>query len=384
MTTPQQKSSDRPISFILHNMAKGTEPVEMRLVIRPEDLTRTDQSRLTTTQTLGGAWGDNFGRGIPTVQLSGTTGWGSGGLPDGLVIFQALYEQIFMQWHAQREEALKIALDPDKVKLIFADYLDNFIYVVAPQNFVLRRNKSRPLLSQYQINLTWLSDDVAETMKAVAASSSSGAMSDIEKSALDSILSSIDDISSFISSNISSVLGTIKGVFDGLVAIAAKALNAVQRVLKAGMGIVNAVTSGLLGIASSLMRAAANVTSMIRSVMSFPQVVMAQFQRLTAAFENAFCVLTNVFTPRKFLPNYSGLYGSSNCSSTAGGSPISIYNTENPFPTLFPVKASAYSMSTPASASLGRLTTIDPVLNPMPITRLSGDMKAVGGITINA
>lgn len=383
MTTPQQKSSDRPISFILHNMAKGTEPVEMRLVIRPEDLTRTDQSRLTTTQTLGGAWGDNFGRGIPAVQLSGTTGWGSGDLPDGLVIFQALYEQIFMQWHTQRQEALKIALDPDKVKLIFADYLDNFIYVVAPQNFVLRRNKSRPLLSQYQINLTWLSDDVAETMKAVAALSS-GSASDVEKSALDSILSSIDDISSFISSNISSVLGAIKGVFDSLVAVAAKALGVVQKVLSAGMGIVNAVTSGLLGIASSLMRAAANVTSMIRSVMSFPQVVMAQFQRLTAAFENAFCVLTNVFTPRKFLPNYSGLYGSSNCSSTAGGSPISIYNTENPFPTLFPVNTSAYSMSTPASASLGRLTTIDPVLNPMPITRLSSDMKAVGGITINA
>ena len=381
MTTPLQKSSDRPISFVLHNMAMETTPVEMKLVIRPEDLTRTDLSRLTTTQTLSGAWADNFGRGIPTIQLSGTTGWGSGDLPDGLKAFQALHELIFSQWHSQRAQALSIARDPDKVKLIFADYLDGFIYVVAPQNFVLRRNKSRPLLSQYQINLTWLSDDVAETMKAVA-KASPGSMSATMENALDSFLKSIDDISNAITSGISSVLGEIKGVFDKLLDVTAKALKAVQRVIAAGMNIVNAVTSGLLGIAGSLTRAMANVTSMVRSVMSLPQVIMSKFQLLTAALENAFCILTNVFTSGKFLPNYNSLYGASNCSSTAGGSPISKYATENPFPVLFPLKTTAFEMPSASGPALGRLVNLDPVLNPSPMTQLASDMKAVGNIII--
>ena len=384
MTTPNQKSEARPISFVLHNMAMETAPIERKLVIRPEDLSRNDQSRLTTTQTLGGAWIDNFGAGVPTIQLSGHTGWGSGDLPNGLEEFQALHNHVFKQWHKQRAEALLIARDPDKVKLIFADKLDDFIWVVAPQSFTLRRNKSRPLLSQYQINLTYISDDVKETMDALEAAKEES-IADIEESALDSLINSIEKIANFIASGISSVLGAIKGVFDKIVAITAKVLSTVQRVLNAGMGIVRAVTSGLMGIAGSLSRAAANVTSMIHSVMSLPQRVKAQFQRVGSAFENAFCVISNVFKKRKFLPLYDSLYGASNCSSTAGGSPISRYDTENPFPVLFPVETPAYKMSTSASSALGRLTTVDPVLYPTPISALSADMHAVGtGIVLTA
>jgi hypothetical protein len=386
MTTQNQKAEDRPISFVLHNIAMETDPIERKLVIRPEDLTRSDTSRLTTTQTLGGAWADNFGRGIPTVQISGTTGWGSGGLPNGQEEFVALHDHIFKQWHKQRAEALLICRDPNKVKLIFADHLDDFVWVVAPQNFTLRRSKSRPLLSQYQINMTWISDDVKETMDALEAMKATPeSLSDVEESALDSLLNSIDKIASFIASGISSVLGAIKGVFDKICAITARVLGVVQRVMNAGMSIVKAVTSGLLGIAGSLCRAAANVTSMVHSVMSFPQRIKAQFQRVGSAFENAFCVISNVFKKRKFLPNYDALYGASNCSSTAGGSPISRYDTENPFPSLFPVDPSLVKISSSAGSALGRLTTVDPVLNPMPISKLSADMHAVGsGIVVMA
>jgi hypothetical protein len=397
MTTPNQKSDARPISFILHNMAMETAPIERKLVIRPEDLSRNDQSRLTTTQTLGGAWADNFGGGIPTIQLSGHTGWGSGDLPNGLDEFQALHDMVYVQWHYQRAEALLQSRDPDMVKLIFADKLDDFIWVVAPQSFTLRRNKSRPLLSQYQINLTYLSDDVRETLDQLEdmnamdtvdqteEMASTEAMADVEVSALDSIINSIQKIADFIVSGISSVLGTIKGVFDKIVEITAKVLSAVQRVISAGMGIVGAVTSGLLGIAGSLCRAAANVTSIVHSVMSLPQQVKAQFQRVGSAFENAFCVISNVFKKRKFLPYFDSLYGASNCSSTAGGSPISRFDTENPFPVLFPVDSPAFKMSSSASAALGRLNTVDPVLYPQPISKLSADMYAVGtGIEILA
>lgn len=367
-------------------MAFDAPPVEVPLVIRPEDLTRTDTSRLTTTQTLGGAWADNFGPGIPVVQIAGHTGWGAANRPDGLVEFQRLHMMIFQQWHSQRDLAIQSGYDPDLVKLIFSDQLDGFTWVVAPQNFVLKRNKSRPLLSQYQINLTKLSDDVALTMNTLAAMrevTNPNVLSELEMDGLESLLQSIEKIADFAKSGISKVLGPIQKAFDQVVSLTAKVLTAVNRVVKAGMGVVTALTNGLLGLATSLTRAAANMTSIVQTIMSLPKLVKAKFQRVFSAFENAFCVLRNIFRKRKFLPNFDELFGSSLCSSTAGGKPISRYDTENPFPVLFPVKTSAVSVSGAASTSLSRLTTADPVLAPPTMAMLGSDLRAVGsGVTV--
>ena len=377
MATPNQKAEVRPISFVLHNMAFGFAPVHVPLVIRPEDLTRTDTSRLTTTQTLGGAWADNFGPGLPTVQISGHTGWGAGDRQNGLEAFQFLYDEVFKQWHAHRAAVLKLGMDPDLVKLIFSDQLDGFTWVVAPQNFVLKRNKSRPLLSQYQISLTYLSDDVAETMSALKSMSPLQALDELEKDGLESLVSSIEKIGEFIKAGITKFLGPIKAAFDKVVALTAKVLNAVKRVIGTVKGVVNAVTSGLIGIATSLTRAAANVTNMITSIMSLPQQIKAQFQRVGSAFNNAFCVLKNVFRKRKFIPNYDDLFGASNCSSTAGGRPISKYAFENPFPTYYPESKSGISVSTTANASLNKLNSADPVLKPLTVTQIGSELDRV-------
>lgn len=388
MTTPMQKADQRPISFVLHNMALGEPPVEVKLVIRPEDLTRTDTSRLNTVQTLGGAWADNFGPGIPVVQIAGTTGWGAAGRPDGLEAFQNLHKTIFVEWHKQRSEALDAGLDPDLVKLIFLDKLDQFEWVVAPQNFVLKRNKQRPLLSQYQINLTWLSYDVAESIDALDSLLSADSLSDLELDGLDSLMASvkkIEDFASAVKGKIGAVLGPIQTVFNRIVTLTAKVLTAVNRVIAAGMGVVSAITNGLLGLATSLTRAAANITGIVQGIISVPMRIKAQFQRAFLAFENAFCILRNIFRRRQFLPNYDALYGASLCSSTAGGRPISRYDTENPWPVLYPVKTSAVSVSGSASSALSRLSTSDPVLAPPTMAMLGADMQAVSnGVAVTA
>lgn len=376
MATPLQKAEERPISFVLHNMVSG-DPVEVKLVIRPEDLTRTDTSRLTTTQTLGGAWADNFGPGIPAVQIAGHTGWGAGERPDGLAEFQYLYETIFQEWHRQRSSVLKMGFDPSMVKLIFADKLDDFTWVVAPQNFVLKRNKSRPLLSQYQINLTWLSDNVSDVLDALQGMNPLNALDEVEKSGLESLLHSIDQIGDFIKSGVSTVLGPIKEAFDKVVLLTAKVLQSVTRVINTVKGVIGAVTNGLLSIATSLTRAAANVTNMVMSVMSLPQQIKAQFQRVAAAFNNAFCVIRNIFRRRAFISNYDDLYGASNCSSTAGGRPISRYATENPFPVYFPTKTSGVSVSSTARASLTKLNNVDPVFKPLTLNQIGSELNAV-------
>ena len=72
-----QKAGDRPISFVLAEYSKS-DIQEYKFVIRPEELSRMDPSRVTVHQTLGGerlGWADDFGQGLPTINISGHTGW---------------------------------------------------------------------------------------------------------------------------------------------------------------------------------------------------------------------------------------------------------------------------------------------------------------------
>src|SRR3546814_6347174 len=160
-----QKADVRPISFMLDDLAFGTPPTSVDLAIRPEDLTRGDPSRMDVQQTLGGAWADNFGPGIPTINISGHTGWRRlvGSIGDGEARFQNLKSTVFDQWHLKRRDAVQAGRDPDLVQLVFSDALDGFTVVVAPMNFTLRRSKSRPLLYQYPIPLTVLDQNVNQT-----------------------------------------------------------------------------------------------------------------------------------------------------------------------------------------------------------------------------
>lgn len=374
-------------------MAHGTAPSEVKMSIRPEDLTRTDTSRLAVTQTLGGAWCDNFGLGIPTVQISGHTGWGGGSAPDGFLAFQNLHMTIFQQWHALREAALNDGLDPDLVRLIFADALDDFTWVVAPQNFILKRNKARPLLSQYQINLIWLSNDVSATMAANAsAKAAAGAAAGTGTQSLEqriaagakTILQSLSDIKKFITSKVSGVLGTLKAAFDKVVSVTAAALNAVMSVVNAGMSLVGSVASTLIGFATSIAKAASNITGIVTSIMSIPGRIKGMFMAVKSAFSNAFCALKNIFKVKPPIPSYDDLYGASSCSSTSGGRSISKYVDGGGIAAQYPVEKSPIDMSSNAAQALDRMQNADHPVAPVSAESLKADMDAIGTISVAA
>ena len=143
MAPPSQKS--RPITVI----GPGGE---CTLNIRPEDLSWTEPVRVNAVQTQGSAWVDAFGSGIAQIVIAGHTGWSGGqsGGPDWEAQFQQLYACAFKDWNDQ-VEATK---DPEGVEMLFVDTLDGRAARVVPKAFVLRRNKSRPLLVQY--NITFL------------------------------------------------------------------------------------------------------------------------------------------------------------------------------------------------------------------------------------
>lgn len=140
------------ISFALDD---GDVVVIMTLPIRPEELTRTEPSRITVVNSLSGAWLDDFGRGLSTINISGHTGWGQGDRPDGASQFAMLRDQFIHRWRVARKEKINQGLDPNDVRLIFIDALnDKYVADVAPTNFVLRRSRSNPLLMMYNISLT--------------------------------------------------------------------------------------------------------------------------------------------------------------------------------------------------------------------------------------
>jgi hypothetical protein len=393
MATPNQKAEARPISFMFHNTATNDAPVKVDLVIRPEDLTRPETSRAMVHQSLGGAWLDSWGEGVPSVQISGTTGWGQGDRKDGQAEFLNLHEQIFKRWHLERESAVKNGFSPDKVKLIFADELDDFIWVVAPMNFTLRRNKSRPLLSQYQINLSWLSDGVADLDAAKQAIADLAASTSLKKplgfldrvkASLAGALHTIKTFATMVKGKIGDFLGPIKQAFADFTSLTASVLEFVQGTISAGMGVVTELTGGLFNMATNLCRGASNVTNMFSSIMSIPDRIKSEFSRVSAAFTNAFCVLRNAFKGRRQLPNLDDLYGASTCSSTAGGRPISKYANENPFPVFMPVQQRAASISTSAASSVTSLVKLDTVLAPMTASEIGEHLSVINSGVILA
>jgi hypothetical protein len=158
-TPPSQRN--RRISF---DLSGGGADATMDLVIRPEELTRVEPSRLSVQQTLAGAWADAFDRGVATIRISGHTGWhggsargGAGGL-SGEAQFQNLRTTSFQGWHDARSALVAGGQDPAAVEMLFIDELDRFSALVAPKVFTLRRSKTRPLLMMYVIELLVLQD----------------------------------------------------------------------------------------------------------------------------------------------------------------------------------------------------------------------------------
>lgn len=384
MTTPNQKADVRPISFVFHNAAEGKPPIEVRLVIRPEDLTRSDRSRLSVTQTLGGAWADNFGRGVPQVNISGHTGWGQGMLPNGQKEFQNLFDTVFKRWHEDRAKVLKNGLDPEKVRLIFSDSLDDFTWVMAPQTFKLKRSRTRPLLSQYEIAMTLVSYDASEggsLLSTLTGHDASGpwrsALADLGLESLDDSIRKIESFAASSSSMIDEVLGNAGKPFKDMVDVTGTVLKTTSRVINADLGMTGTAASGLISIAGNLARAATNVTRTIQSIKNIPDMFQAQVSAVASAFHNAFCVLRNVFRDRKFLGDYDSLYGASTCSSTAGGRPISSFATANPFSDMFNRHRPDVRLTPDASNAIRQTIDSDPVLSPMNISETKDRMEAI-------
>jgi len=360
----------RPIAFALNDTVHGAPTEVFTLSIRPEDLVRSEPSNMAVVQTLGGAWADTAGPGLATCTISGTTGWGAGGLPDGFEQFQKLHQTVFQRYHELRAKAVEEGKDPDGVKLIFSDGLNDFAWVVGPQVFNLRRNRSRPLLSQYQISLTKLADDVVIQP---AKSTNIGAAD----SSLAGSIAKINTFAANIKADISTALGPLSRGVKQVLGLTSTALTNVRALAAAGKNVSSSAFAPVLEVARDLTKVSTNVMAIASSSRSLPLSVKRDFIEVKAALNNANCLLHNAIKAPTTLPDYSALYGASNCSSTAGGRPASPYADVNVFPSLFPAQASPVSMSAQAEAAVNTLSSVD-LLNPPSTTTTAGLLESIG------
>jgi hypothetical protein len=373
-----QKAGDRPISFSLDDLATGTLNT-IALNIRPEELTRTQVSRLTVQQTLGGAWADDFGAGLTTINISGHTGWrGSFSGGDGMDLFAALRAQVFDNWHILRNQARANGVDPRFVQLVFADALDSTVDVVAPISFTLRRSKSRPLLMQYQISMIALGDIPPPAPLGFLDSL-------IQALGLSSVIAAISSIVSTIKAVVGFVESNIIGPIVAFMGLAVSVFNTAVAIIETPAALVSLV----LGVATSVAQVGVNIFGTLGAVVSNSTNVTANLMAVTGAFSDIFCVLKNSIAQAKTYPIYTGLYGASNCSSTVpGASPASQYTLSgvNPF---YDVVGTAttppVSVSVAAQVAIDTIIYTDPVLSPLTPAQLAALITTItNGISITA
>jgi hypothetical protein len=377
-TLSSQKADARSISFLLDNGVTDSAK-NVNLVIRPEELTRSQASRTTVNQTFGGAWVDGWGKGLATIQISGHTGWRGGLTQDGMACFQQLKTDVWDGWHTDRDDAVKSGQDPSKVQLIFADTLDGIVEEVAPLNFTLKRSRVRPLLFVYQISMVVVNENPQPSAQTAEQQSGTSLLSQ----GLDSLTDAANRLEHYadvaktwiedkITGPIEDFLKTANGVMATVINTVAKEENALTTAL-----------SPIMGLATDIAQAGVNAMYTVEVMRELPMNIVAQIMGVSSAYEDALCVLTNVLQPSTNYPDYSPWYGANNCSSTAGGAPLSPLRTTNPFGLLNTTQPLPYSISPPASNSLAALKNSDPVQFPMDTSTLGLHLENIAkGISI--
>lgn len=383
--TTSQKADVRPISFVLDNFGSLSAPVT--LPIRPEDLTRTEPQRASVHQTLGrdvSGWVDHFGEGLPTVTITGHTGWGyKPGLGrDGFESFEVLNKMVAHQYPADLQVATDYGRDPSKVKLLFVDLLDNYAYQVVPLQFTLRRSKSRALLYQYNIVLQAVSTSVDGGLSQFFPSLGNPTAG---LNALDGVLGQVESMIGGLQTNVFSVLRPIANTVMGYVNYSVGFLRKVQTVVKSANGLIDGTTGYLIGIAKGVAMVGREVFRTFAAISGIGEAARAAFIRTAAAYNEVVCIFSNSLRPRSTYEDYTGLYGASNCSSTTGGRMPSAFSDQNVFAVINPQGKPPVTLSGSAISSYNAINKADSVLAPLPqaeIERHLGNIMVGTVVTI--
>ncbi len=325
MAPPSQKY--RQIGFyLIGGDTEGDDvPVKFVFHIRPEDLTRTEPSRLTVQQTLGGAWADSFDRGVSTISISGTTGWRGGIVGSGESAFDQLRSYCFEDWHTRRAGNAAQGKDPDLVQLYFVDTLDNIAALVAPKSFTLRRSKSSPLLMKYQIQLVVLDDQnyPMEVVDAISGGIANPLRWLASKLGLDNTASEIQDLID----SVTAIYEDISEEVQQFMQKTALLTKAVSTIALNSNGVFTGITNPILSAAIAITSAGRSAFQILASSEG-ALIKKMDIMRAASAYNDLYCSMSHGFNGIKAFASFEELYGASSCSSTAGGHAWSTYTVD--------------------------------------------------------
>lgn len=123
----------------------------LKFAVNPEDYTQSTPSRVTITQTLGGAWVDAWGAGLTSFTIKGTTGVGGNSTNKDVG---------YQRWRQLRDSINNVLNDaaagePVDEYIKFRNYTDNEYWYCFPDSggLELYRSKSRPHMYSYTLHL---------------------------------------------------------------------------------------------------------------------------------------------------------------------------------------------------------------------------------------
>lgn len=391
MTTPtDQRAGVRPIAFALDTGKGLGTPITLK--IRPEDLTRPEPSRVAVHQTLGRSvtgWVDNWGAGMPSVNIVGHTGWRAGPTSgtDGVKAFEQLNRLVMSDYHAAKQAAIDNGTDPKAVKLLFVDMLDNFTWSVAPTSFVLRRSKSRPLLMQYNIQMQAVDTAIDNPFRVLpffgSISGGLGALGGVIGT-FAGWAGSIDGWVKTAVLKVDSALSPVARTISNFTRVSNQIFGSVHAMISSVNGGVSAVANGMIKIAADVASVGVNVYRTLSGVAGIPQSLKYALSRVSTAYNEVLCILKNSLRPRKIYQNYDGIYGASNCSSTTGGRPASAYANSNVFSLIQPSQG-PISVSNSAQSSMSTLGRADVSLAPLAVSEIGRNLDNIlSGVEIAA
>lgn len=122
-----------------------------QFLFNPEEYNLTEPNRVQVTQTKSGAYIDDFGGGVPTIEFSGTTGF-KGNTNDPTTGFDKFKElrDFIRSFYSKQLPGTEVT--PDK-EMTFYNYTDEEYWIVTPRVFSLKRSISRPLMYLYEVQL---------------------------------------------------------------------------------------------------------------------------------------------------------------------------------------------------------------------------------------
>lgn len=138
-------------TFALRDAFKG-EIARHTLLVNPEDMSFSEASKSSATETLGGGYITDFGSAFKEVTIQGITGYKArsnveGVLRDGYTEFLHLRNNIYRRYIE--------SVDPE-IHMYWYNWEDDDYWRIHPVAFRLLRNKNEPVLYRYEFSFKLL------------------------------------------------------------------------------------------------------------------------------------------------------------------------------------------------------------------------------------